>query len=819
MIASLTARLDGYHLSGPRWTTSTITVHLQLGGTSTPLLDGSPTWAASADEALTLWNVHLTTTRFSSVRDSTAPIAPGNNTNNVLFSDTVYGDAWGSGVLAVAIYYTSGGGTTMRECDVLFNSRLSWNSYRGPLQGGVYDFRRVALHEFGHVLGLNHPDAIGQNVVAIMNSRIGNLDTLAEDDINGARALYGGSTVLPPSITSHPLSRTVLAGQTVSFSVTATGTAPLAHQWMKSGTPISGATSSTLTLANVTQASAGTYAVTVSNAAGTATSMPATLTVNTTPPPPVFLPPPPPVLVAPTIAVSPVSRTVNAGETVTFSVVANGTAPLAYRWQKAGVNISGATGSSYTIAPVQPGDAGTYAVVVSNAIGSITSTAATLVVNSAPLITTQPADVTVVAGSALTLAVVATARPAPAYQWEKDGVALSGASSAAFTLPAAGAADAGLYRVRVANSLGSVVSSAARVTVHVPPEIVVPPSARTVIAGESVTFAVEASGLPPPVYQWRKDGGIIPGATGPSYTVGAAQPEDAGSYSVVVTNVAGSVTSRAVSLDVRFSRIVNLSTRGFIPAGDALTTGFVIRGSGAKQLVIRGIGPGLRAFGLEGVIDEAWLEVVPDGPASAALPGDDWSAGKSLAEAFARVGAFPLPDASRDAALTPILQPRAYTVRTTAGNAQPGIALAEIYDADPLDAAARLINASTLGFAGTGESALMPGIVIRGSAPKRLLLRAIGPGLARFGVAGVLANPRLLVIPSGTADPVAGNDDWGGAPELRAAFERAGAFALEDGSRDAAVAVTLPPGAYSVVVAGADGGTGRTLVEIYDLDP
>jgi hypothetical protein len=160
-----------------------------------------------------------------------------------------------------------------------------------------------------------------------------------------------------------------------------------------------------------------------------------------------------------------------------------------------------------------------------------------------------------------------------------------------------------------------------------------------------------------------------------------------------------------------------------------------------------------------------------------------------------------------------------YTVRITpAGTATSGIALAEIYDADPNSVPAQLIHVSTPGFGGTGERALSPGFAIRGTRSKRLLLRAVGPGLVQFGVADVMADPLLNVIPQGQTANVGGNNDWGGTATLRAAFTTAGAFALEDGSKDAAVVLTLPPGVYSAAVVAVGNATGTVLLEVYDID-
>jgi hypothetical protein len=183
----------------------------------------------------------------------------------------------------------------------------------------------------------------------------------------------GGTAATPPSISTHPASRTVTAGQTAAFSVVASGTATLSYQWQKNGTNISGATAASYTtLATTTADNGATFRVIVSNTAGSVTSNSATLTVTAAP-------------VAPTIATHPVSRTVTAGQTAAFSVVANGTAPLSYQWQKNGGNISGATAASYTTPATTAADNGaTFRVIVSNSAGSATSNSATLTVTAPP---------------------------------------------------------------------------------------------------------------------------------------------------------------------------------------------------------------------------------------------------------------------------------------------------------------------------------------------------------------------------------------------------------------------------------------------------
>jgi hypothetical protein len=171
---------------------------------------------------------------------------------------------------------------------------------------------------------------------------------------------------------TQPSSQTITAGQTGTFSVTATGTTPLSYQWQKNGTAISGATSASYTTPAETTADSGAqFSVVVSNSAGSLTSNSAILTVNPAPVPPSFVS-------------QPTSQSITAGQTATFSVTASGTAPLSYQWQKNGSAISGATSASYTTPTETTSDsAAQFNVVVRNSAGSATSNVATLTVNAA----------------------------------------------------------------------------------------------------------------------------------------------------------------------------------------------------------------------------------------------------------------------------------------------------------------------------------------------------------------------------------------------------------------------------------------------------
>ncbi|CAN5591328.1 hypothetical protein BH18VER1_BH18VER1_05970 [soil metagenome] len=194
----------GYALVGQTWPQdSTVTMQLSLGANQT-LIDGSGSFNASAEDALALWNTQLNRFQFAVVRNSAVTPRDGDRKNSVFFSSKVFGESFGASTLAVTLRtYIE---RKIVEDDVVFNSAKSFNSYRGPLKtasggGTLHDFHRVVLHEFGHVLGLDHPDQANQNVVAIMNSRESDVDSLQRDDINGAQYLYGGA---PPPVTPTP---------------------------------------------------------------------------------------------------------------------------------------------------------------------------------------------------------------------------------------------------------------------------------------------------------------------------------------------------------------------------------------------------------------------------------------------------------------------------------------------------------------------------------------------------------------------------------------------------------------------------------------
>ena len=267
------------------------------------------------------------------------------------------------------------------------------------------------------------------------------------------------SKAVAPTISAQPASQTVTAGQTATFSVTASGTSPLSYQWQKNSTNIAGATAANYTTPATTSSDNGAkFDVVVSNSAGSITSAIATLTVNA-------------AAVAPTITAQPANQTVTVGQTATFNVTATGTAPLSYQWQKNSTNIMGAAAASYTTPATTSADNGAkFDVVVSNAAGNKTSAMATLTVNAAavaPTITAQPANQTVTVGQTATFSVTATGTAPLSYQWQKNSANITGATAASYTTPATVTTDSGAkFDVIVSNAAGSQTSATAILTVN-----------------------------------------------------------------------------------------------------------------------------------------------------------------------------------------------------------------------------------------------------------------------------------------------------------------------------------------------------------------
>jgi hypothetical protein len=333
-----------------------------------------------------------------------------------------------------------------------------------------------------------------------------------------------------------------------------------------------------------------------------------------------------------------------------------------------------------------------------------------------------------------------------------------------------------------------------------------------IIAGNS-PVSYNADGLPPGL-TLNAASGIISGsiATPGTYVLSVSANNAAGtgpvaSFSLTVTGA--SVTPPTI--------LSNISTRTNVGSGaQTLISGFVIAGDEPRAVLIRAVGPTLAQFNLNGLLADPVLEIFR-GDGSRVTANDSWgSDGNSaaLAATAARVGAFALPIGSLDAVISTTLPPGAYTAHVRGASAARGVGLVEIYDAAAGIGNSRITNLSARGAVGTGESVLIAGFVIRGAQPKSVLIRAVGPTLAAFGVNDALADPRLQVFSGSSL--IESNDNWTDASAANAAL-RSGAFSLATGSKDAAIVVVLQPGAYTAQVSGGTDASGVALVEVYEL--
>jgi uncharacterized protein (DUF1800 family) len=267
-------------------------------------------------------------------------------------------------------------------------------------------------------------------------------------------------------------------------------------------------------------------------------------------------------------------------------------------------------------------------------------------------------------------------------------------------------------------------------------------------------------------------------------------------------------------------RLSNLSTRTQVGTGSNIAVvGFVVGPGAPKTVLIRAIGPALSSFGVSGGLGDPKIDLYDSStPAKLVASNDNWATTSvGGATTFASVGAFALSAGSKDAALTATLAPGSYTAQVSGVANATGISLVEVYD---VSGPARLMNLSTRAQVGTGAGVLISGLAIApGSGARKILVRAAGPTLGGFGVAGVLADPAIAVLDA-AGEQIESNDNWGtgNASALTAAFAQAGAFPFAAGSRDAALLVDLPPGKnYTIQVSGVANTTGVALVEVYDL--
>ncbi|MGN6645782.1 MAG: immunoglobulin domain-containing protein, partial [Cytophaga sp.] len=412
---------------------------------------------------------------------------------------------------------------------------------------------------------------------------------------NGATLSVGAST----TIVSQPTSKSVCSGNATVFVCNATGGA-ITYQWQKDGIDlvdganISGSTTGTLTVSNASAADAGSYQCIVSSlCSSTINSAAATLTVNT----------------STSISSQPADVTVCAGSPASFSVTASGSS-LGYQWKLNGNPISGATNASYSITATAISDAGSYTCDLTSLCNLVTTSAATLVVNSSISIVSEPGAISACTGDNITLAVTMSGA-VTTYQWQKDGIDLvdggniAGATTSSLAINSLASSDEANYTcVMTAICGGTITTSGAQVTLSTAPVIASQPASQLVCTGQTLVLALTVTNPTGVIYQWQKDGvdlsdgGTISGATTATLTITSVTNADAGNYlckastscstptisntAVVTTTTSSTITKQPISADVCRTQsvlfVINIPGAGityqwqFAPNGSTIFT-------------------------------------------------------------------------------------------------------------------------------------------------------------------------------------------------------------------------------------------------------
>ena len=668
------------------------------------------------------------------------------------------------------------------------------------------DFHSLALKSDGT------PVAWGYNFYgqSTFSPGLANVTGLAAGSMHTLVMRSAAADTVVPAIATHPLSQTAYLTGTVTFSITlAANPAAASLQWRKNGVPIFGAQGSSYTLFSLGAADAANYDVVVTNGVASVTSNPATLTVVTPP--------------APVITTQPANGVLNAGNVGSFRVSVTSPVFVTYQWRKNNTPLSGKNDSVLVLGAVQLSDAGSYDVIATNAGGSVTSTAASLVVYpaTAPAFSTQPVGGILEVGNHASFSAAVTGAVPISFQWRKNGTPIVGANTLSLSLPNAQLADAGVYDLVATNGLGATTSAPATLLFTsqlTPPTITQPPISQTALVGVTASFSVVAGGVPAPTFQWRRNGLPLAGATAATLTLGLVQETDAAAYDVVVTNLQGSVISAPATLTVR-GRPVIWTARLALGSGDAVGT-FTLEGTAAKRLLVRAVGPALTTFSVSDPLTDPKLEIF-DTAGQLVASNDDWNTHADqpgLIAATAAAGAFALPTGSKDAVVLRTYAPATYHVRVTSATGGGRIVLVELYDAEPASAS-RVPYTAVRGTASSaGGEIVIGGLGANGTSERTYLLRAAGPAL---GTSGTLANPTFTVLRDSVVR--AGNDDWQSGADttgVAAAAARVGAFSFADGSRDSALLVTanVRSGLYVGQIAGTPGNSGLVLAEAIEAD-
>ncbi|MEO6995307.1 MAG: matrixin family metalloprotease, partial [Lacunisphaera sp.] len=496
------------------WNPGTVSLNLKMPAPASPLTDGT-NYNTSVQAAMQAWNGYLGTLQLTAQIQAAGSVTNGNGINEIAMDSKAGDQDFGTNVLAITLSYSQG--DTRVESDLIFNTAYTWDSYRGPRNGRTaIDIRRVAIHELGHVLGLDHPDQASppQTVNAIMNSKISDIDTMQPDDIAGAQTLYGPPGFIPANnnfANATPLTLTGASTQVTGTNVASTkevgepnhaGNTNVHSVWWK-WTAASGGSVTITTLGSNFDTVLGVYT------GSTVSSL----------------------------------TQIAANDDVQAATSSNAADPKRIRTST--VTFTAAAGTTYYIA-VDGWNGAMASIVLNLSVGAVGG-------GVVPSITTQPANQTTTPGGSASFTVTADGN-ATGYQWSFNGSAIVGATGATYTINNAQTANAGNYQVAVSNVSGTASSSVATLTVAATPLL-----GGIVTTGHDVAFsAVDGGGI-----QWQvsADGGttwtnLVNGSTylGVNTSTleisGTTSALNGARYRYVTTSSGGSSTSNSATLTV-----------------------------------------------------------------------------------------------------------------------------------------------------------------------------------------------------------------------------------------------------------------------------
>ncbi len=351
----------------------------------------------------------------------------------------------------------------------------------------------------------------------------------------------------------------------------------------------------------------------------------------------------------------------------------------------------------------------------------------------------------------------------------------------------------------------------------------------------TLTLDAIVVGTGPFTYEWRNlDRPELSFSADRTLKLNPFDATNTGRYVVKVTSPTGTAFSEVQDWRETFTVPLLRSLTARAPLGPrqtALKMGFVLapqippalRPNAAQVVIARGIGPTLADLGVETPLNDPALQLIAQSTTQV-WTNDDWAPLQGLtAFNFSALAAIPLRAGSHDSQLDAALTPGVHHLEVTAKPGDQGIALGEVFALYNSEQNALFSNLSLLALTGEGDAAIVGGFVIDDPSglqrPLRLLIRAVGPTLRKFGVDDVATDPVLRVFDH-TDRHLGSNDNWSqnsntSAADLAAIATAAGAFALDAESDDAALLLELSPGVYTAQVTTADGASGQALLELY----